>query len=201
MRPMPSAGKRRNPGGAKGLSRDTFAGACLMDITQLILDDHAEQRRLFSIIEQIDPAEVEALEAVWGRLSAFLDAHAEAEEQHFYPELLKLGEGANDAEDGTVEGETEDAIEDHNKLRDAVKAVARHKVGTPAWFEAVGEANVVNSKHMGEEERQGLTDFRVNADIKARHDLAVRFAAFEAEHITGVKPVNKNPEGYVEKHA
>ncbi|HBV12777.1 MAG TPA: cation-binding protein, partial [Brevundimonas sp.] len=89
-----------------------------MDITQLILDDHAEQRRLFSLIEQIDAKEVEALEAVWGRLSAFLDAHAEAEEQHFYPALLKLGEGANDAEDGTVEGETEDAIEDHNKLRD-----------------------------------------------------------------------------------
>ena len=171
-----------------------------MDITQLILDDHAEQRRLFSLIEQIDAKDVEALEAVWGRLSAFLDAHAEAEEQHFYPALLKLGEGANDAEDGTVEGETEDAIEDHNKLRDAVKAVARHEVGTPAWFEAVGEANVVNSKHMGEEERQGLTDFRLNADLKTRHELGVRYAAFQARHITGVKPVNKDPETYVEKH-
>ena len=171
-----------------------------MDITQLILDDHAEQRRLFAIIEQIDPQDVDALSAVWLRLSAFLDVHAEAEERFFYPELLKQGEGANDAEDGTVEGETEDAIEDHNKLRDAVKAVERHAVGTKAWFDAVGEANVVNSKHMGEEERQGLTDFRINADVAVRHDLAVRFAAFEAEHITGVKPVNKDPEGYVDKH-
>lgn len=115
-----------------------------------------------------------------------MDVHAEAEERFFYPELLKQGEGANDAEDGTVEGETEDAIEDHNKLRDAVKAVEKHKVGSKAWFDAVGEANVVNSKHMGEEERQGLTDFRMKADIAARHDLAVKFAAFEAEHITGV---------------
>ena len=172
-----------------------------MDITQLILDDHAEQRRLFSIIEQIDPKDTEALSAVWLRLSAFLDVHAEAEERFFYPELLKLGEGANDAEDGTVEGETEDAIEDHNKLRDAVKAVAQHKVGSKAWFEAVGEANVVNSKHMGEEERQGLTDFRLNADLKTRHELGVRFAAFTARHITGVKPVNKDPEAYIEKHS
>ena len=31
-------------------------------------------------------------------------------------------------------------------------------------------------------------------------DLAVRFAAFEAEHITGVKPVNKDPDAYVEAH-
>jgi hypothetical protein len=171
-----------------------------MDITQLILDDHAEQRRLFSIIEQIDPKDTEALSAVWGRLSAFLDVHAEAEERFFYPDLMKKGDGANDAEEGTVEGETEDAIEDHNKLRDAVKAVARHKVGTKAWFEAVGEANVVNSKHMGEEERQGLTDFRLNAGVAVRHDLAVKFAAFEATHITGVKPVNKDPETYIEKH-
>ena len=171
-----------------------------MDITQLILDDHAEQRRLFSIIEQIDRKDVEALTAVWSRLKAFLDVHAEAEERFFYPELLKLGEGANDAEDGTVEGETEDAIEDHNKLRDAVKAVEKHKVGTAAWIVAVGKANVVNSKHMGEEERQGLTDFRRNASLETRHDLAVRFAAFEADHITGVRPVNKDPETYIEKH-
>lgn len=171
-----------------------------MDITQLILDDHAEQRRLFSIIEQIDPGDTAALEAVWGRLSAFLDVHAEAEERFFYPELLKVGEAANDAEGDDAGPETEDAIEDHNKLRDAVKAVAAHKIGTPAWFEAVGKANVVNSKHMGEEERQGLTDFRLNADLETRHALAVRFAAFEAEHITGVRPVNKDPEAYVETH-
>ena len=115
-----------------------------MDITQLILDDHAEQRRLFAIIEQIDPKDTDALSAVWSRLSAFLDVHAEAEERFFYPELLKQGDGANDAEDGTVEGETEDAIEDHNKLRDAVKAVAAHAVGSRAWFDAVGAANIGN---------------------------------------------------------
>ena len=172
-----------------------------MDITQLILDDHAEQRRLFAIIEQIDPKDVDALSAVWLRLSAFLDVHAEAEERFFYPELLKLGEGANDAEDGTVEGETEDAIEDHNKLRDAVKAVEKYPVGTGAWIEAVGKANVVNSKHMGEEERQGLTDFRRHAPMETRHALAVQFAAFEAEHITGVKPVNKDPDAYIEAHS
>ena len=59
---------------------------------------------------------------------------------------------------------------------------------------------MVNSKHMGEEERQCLNDFRMNAPIKVRHDLAVQFAAFEAEHITGIKPVNKDPETYIEKH-
>ena len=172
-----------------------------MDICQLILDDHAEQRRLFGLIEQIDPTDTEALSAVWTRLAAFLDAHAEAEERHFYPDLLKKGEGANDADDGTVEGETDDAITDHNKLRDAVKAVEKHKVGSKAWIDAVGEANVVNSKHMGEEERQGLTDFRRSVSLEDRHDLGVKYAAFQARHITGVKPVNKDVDAYIEKHS
>ena len=52
-----------------------------MDITQLIIDDHHEQRRLFAILEQIDRTETAALSAVWDRLSAFLEVHAEAEEQ------------------------------------------------------------------------------------------------------------------------
>ena len=62
-----------------------------VDITQLILDDHHEQRRLFAILEQIDRSDTEALSAVWGRLAAFLEVHAAAEEAIFYPELLKVG--------------------------------------------------------------------------------------------------------------
>ena len=172
-----------------------------MDITQLILDDHAEQRRLFSIIEEIDSGDTAALTAVWGRLSALLDAHAEAEERFFYPELLKVGEAANDAEGSDAGPETVDAIADHNKIRNAVRAVGEHPVGGPDWVEAVGKANVVNSKHMGEEERQGLTDFRRHASLEVRHTLGVRFAAFAATHLTGVKPVNKDPASYVEANA
>ncbi|MEO9222740.1 MAG: hemerythrin domain-containing protein, partial [Mycobacteriaceae bacterium] len=79
-----------------------------MDITQLILDDHHEQRRLFAMLEQVDRSDTEALTAIWGRLAALLEVHAEAEEQYFYPELLRLGEGAGDKD--TPEAETDDAI-------------------------------------------------------------------------------------------
>ena len=62
-----------------------------MDITQLILDDHHEQRRRFALLEQVDRADTETLRAVWGRLAAFLELHAAAEEEIFYPELLRVG--------------------------------------------------------------------------------------------------------------
>jgi hemerythrin superfamily protein len=170
-----------------------------MDITQLIIDDHAEQRRLFALIEQMPPDDTAKLAAVWKHLAAFLETHAEAEEKFFYPALLKRGKGADDKDDAAEE--TEDAIEDHNKIRDAVAATHGLKVGSAAWFEAVAKANHANSDHMGEEERQGLTDFRINAPLKVRHDLAVEFIAFEAAHITGVKAVDKDPEAYIAKNS
>lgn len=168
-----------------------------MDITQLILDDHAEQRRLFAILEEIPRTETDKLAAVWKRLRALLDLHAEAEERHFYPTLLQLGKGGG----GTPpDDETEDAIDDHNEIRDAAAKVEQEDVGSDAWYAAVAECNKANGDHMAEEEREGLTRFREHVSLDERHALAVRFVAFEARHLTGVRPVDKDPEEYVREH-
>lgn len=170
-----------------------------MDITQLILDDDAEQRKLFAQIEQIDRSDKAALGAIWNRLRALLDSHAEAEERFFYPRLMEIGTGGGDAPSAAEE--TEDAIDDHNDIRDTGQAVDEHEVGSDAWFEAVNKCNEANSKHLAEEERQGLTDFRRHAPLAERHALAVRFAQFQAEHRMGVTPVDKDPERWVKEHA
>lgn len=170
-----------------------------MDICQLILDDHAEQRRLFAILEEIGPGDPEALAPVWARLKGLLDVHAEAEERFFYPDLLMVGKGANDADDAA--DETKDAIEDHNDIRDTGEKVDAQAIGSDRWFTALGACNLANSKHMAEEERQGLTDFRIHATRERRHQLATKFAAFEAAHLLGLKPVDKDPDGYVKEHS
>jgi hypothetical protein len=166
-----------------------------MDITQLILDDHHEQRRLFAILEQVGRADTGTLSAVWERLSSFLELHAAAEEEIFYPELLQVGVGAGRTD--RVEDETLDAIHDHNDIRDTIAAVAGQEVGSDEWYAAVAAVNLANSDHMAEEEREGLTDFRRLARLQLRHDLAVAFAAFEARHFAGVPPVDKDPATYV----
>jgi len=166
-----------------------------VDITQLILDDHAEQRRLFAILEQLDPADTESLSAVWDRLATFLELHAAAEEAIFYPALLRVGVRAGRA--AGAEDEKLDAIHDHNDIRDAAVAVAGHQVGTGSGCAAVAAANLANSDHMAEEEREGLTDFRRLASLQLRHDLAVSFIAFDARNYAGVPPVDKDPAGYV----
>ena len=169
-----------------------------MDITRLIQDDHHEQRRLFALIDDIPDSDIAALTAVWARLRALLDAHAEAEERFFYPELLKIGRGAGDSPSAT--DETRDAIKDHNEIRDAGSAVDKCKRGTHEWRSAVAAANKANSDHMAEEERQGLADFRQHASLELRQTLGIRFAEFEANHLTGVRPVDKDPDEYIREN-
>jgi Hemerythrin HHE cation binding domain len=166
-----------------------------MDITQLILDDHHEQRRRFAILEQIDGADVQSLSDIWARLAVFLEVHAAAEEAIFYPELVRLAIGPQPL--GSAEPETIDAIYDHNEIRDAIAAVAGHRVGSPGWRDAVADVNRANGDHMAEEEREGLTDFRRRVSLAERHSLAVSFVAFEARNFAGIRPVDKDPEAYV----
>jgi hypothetical protein len=70
-------------------------------------------------------------------------------------------------------------------------------VGSDGWYDAIAAVNVANGDHMAEEEREGLTDFRRFAGLQLRHELGLRFATFEARHITGVQPVDKDPAAYV----
>ncbi|HVD22046.1 MAG TPA: hemerythrin domain-containing protein [Lapillicoccus sp.] len=170
-----------------------------MDITEVILHQHGEQRRMFSMLEEWPRDDNDGLKALWKRLEILLEVHAEAEERFFYPELVKLGKGAGDAD--SVEEEVEDAIKDHNEIREAIRAVRRSAAGSEGWWKAVTEANLANSDHMAEEERQDLTDFRQQTELELRHEIAVQFLRFEAEHwSTGVKPVDKDPEEFVEQN-
>lgn len=169
-----------------------------MDITRQILDDHDRQRRMFADLDDVDPGDTESLRSLWQRLATFLEVHAEAEEEIFYPELLKVGRGATDAD--SAEEETEDAISDHNAIRDAIADAAGHDVGSAGWWAAVADAREANSDHMGEEERQGLADFRRHADVQTRHQLGVRFATYETVHAGGVEAQDHDPQQYIDEH-
>lgn len=170
-----------------------------MDITEVILHQHMEQRRMFAMLQEYPRDDTEGLAAIWKRLQILLETHAEAEERYFYPELLRLGTGAGDAE--SADEEVEDAIKDHNDIRDAIRKVARCKAGSDAWWTAVTDCDLHNSEHMAEEERQDLADFRQRTSLELRHEIAVAFLRYESiKAATGIPPKDKDPKGYVSKH-
>ncbi|WP_051342800.1 hemerythrin domain-containing protein [Pseudonocardia spinosispora] len=165
------------------------------DITRLILDHHEQFRREFALLDELQAAEsapAADLARVWEPLADLLDVHAIAEEEIFYPQLLRKGDDARE--------ETLDAIGDHNDIRDAVHDAARQPTGSDAWWQAVGRARVANDEHMAEEEREGLADFRRNAASGLREALGRRFREFTARH-QGARDLDtsdKDPERYVE---
>lgn len=169
-----------------------------MDITETILHQHMEQRRMFAMLDEIPRDDVETLEGIWTRLQILLENHADAEERFFYPHLLKLGTGGADAD--SVEEEVEDAIKDHNKIRDAIRKASAPEVGSKAWFEAVTRCRIENDDHMAEEERQDLADFRLHASLELRHEIAVEFLRFESQHAAaGISPRDRDPDEYIEQ--
>ena len=164
-----------------------------MDITELILDDHHRQRQAFARLDEVARDDTERLGLLWGELAQFLEVHAAAEEATFYPALLRLADP-----DGE---ETADAIGDHDDIRDAVAESARQPVGSEAWWKAVGDARSANTEHMGEEEDEGLADFRRHADLETRHRVGLAFEAAKTEPLRDrLDESNKDPQEYVEQH-
>lgn len=162
------------------------------DITALILDDHHAFRRGFARLDDAGD-DVDALRAIWEPLAAHLEIHAEAEEAILYPHLLKRG----DPED--AEEETEDAIRDHNKIRDAIVQARKHPVGSDEWWAAVWQARTENSEHLAEEEDEALPDFRKHASMELRAALGARWLRFYGEHPCGMglRVRDKDPEKYI----
>ena len=120
-------------GGPSGLAEMT-------DVTRLVLLDHETLRRHFADLDDAQASgQLSAITAAWKPLADLLDLHAETEEQVFYPELLAVGTHAED--------ETEDAIDDHNKIRDAVRDAASREPGSAEWWEAIGRARGEQQAH------------------------------------------------------
>ena len=169
----------------------------MADITELILADHNWFRQQFARLDDLQEQTAEnqtALERIWRPLGDKLDVHAYIEEMIFYPQLLKRG--ADDPE-----GETLDAIGDHNDIRDGVRDANAARVGTEPWWAAVGRTRVANDDHMSEEEREGLSDFRRHAPIGLREALGQQYREFMDTHPTtkGLPIVDRDPQTYVDE--
>jgi hypothetical protein len=167
----------------------------MADITMLILGDHDWFREQFARLDELQaqaPVNRRALERVWRPLADKLDVHAYIEEKIFYPQLLKRG--ADDPE-----GETLDAIGDHNEIRDGVRDANAAGIASDEWWAAVGRTRLANDNHMGEEEREGLADFRRHAPAGLRESLGRQYREFMAQHRTtkGLLIVDRDPEAYV----
>jgi len=167
------------------------------DITDLILDAHGDFRRRFVELWDLRASgDTDALAAAWQPLANLLEVHASAEEGILYPVLLK--KGSDEAPE-----ETNDAIGDHNEIRDAIRATSGLETGSDAWWQTVLECRKANDEHLAEEERDVIPDFREHSDEALRSRLGAQWVAFHVQHraARGISGEDIDPEEYVAENS
>jgi Hemerythrin HHE cation binding domain len=162
-------------------------------VTDLIRTDHDWFRAHFAAVENARD-DIDMLTALWTELAARLEVHAAAEEALFYPRLLK--------DDSDAVEDTEDAIRDHNDIRDAIRDAQQHSVGDEGWWNGVHATDKANTEHMEEEQEGPLREFDEFASPEEQAEVAASFAAFEIEHAgaRGISIEDKDPKRYIEEN-
>ncbi len=144
------------------------------DITVVIEREHEALRRQFRDLKRDSGAGAGEVEQAWRALVQLLEIHASGEEVLLYPHLVKA------VEDGAEE--SQEAVHDHNHIRDSLRAVERHPVGTDSWWAAIELARRVNEDHLREEEQTILPSFRRNVPRHRREELGQQWVLFHQEH-------------------
>ena len=162
-------------------------------VTDVIRTDHNWFRAQFAAVRKARD-DTDTLARLWADLSAQLEVHAAAEETLFYPRLLK--------DDRDAVEDTEDAIRDHNDIRDGIRDAGEHAIGDTGWWQGVDATDKANTEHMEEEEAGPLQEFDTAASAGEQAELAASFAAFERDHagLRGITVEDKDPERYIEEN-
>jgi iron-sulfur cluster repair protein YtfE (RIC family) len=172
----------------------------IADITELIVLEHERFRRrflgLWDLRHADDDVAVQVALSAWRSLADLLEVHATAEEEIFYPELLTRG-----GDEATAE--TDDAVHDHNDIRDAIRAAQQAPAGTDDWWDAILACRTANDEHLAEEERDVLPDFREHSDEQLRRQLGARWAAFHEAHrgARGISGDDVDVDAYIAEQA
>jgi len=142
------------------------------DVVDLILDDHRAFEELLRRVRDATEDRAAARDA----LAALLVAHAEAEETHVYPALVRT--------EAVDEEEAEHGRHEHFEGHEALLALLEvDDVNDEDFGEAVEELTKALSHHIDEEEREILNPARTEVEDAQRAELGRRFAAERARHL------------------
>jgi hypothetical protein len=74
----------------------------------------------------------------------------------------------------------QEAIADHDDIREALGEASVHHVGSALWWRAVRAALAVSADHVDREERGVLADWQLRSTMSQRRELGRQWSAFIA---------------------
>jgi hypothetical protein len=147
----------------------------MAEIIELILSDHERILRLQTALSDVaryyrHTGSAWALASIWDRLAALIEIHTEAEEEICY--LAMFGTSAPGLE------QMQEAIADHDDIREAFGEARLQPVGSAGWWRAVKAALSTWIEQIDREEQGVLADFARRAGRAQREKLARQWSAF-----------------------
>lgn len=151
--------------------------AGISEIGELIFAEHARILRLFAALDGLarrgEPAVAHlALDQIWRRLASLLEVHCRAEEEVCFPLVFGGGPAALSY--------VEEAIADHDDLREAVAEAQLLEVGSSRWWQVVAAARAACTRHFASEERGPLAQVCGSMPPETSKILVRRWTAFAA---------------------
>lgn len=168
-----------------------------VDITDVILRQHDEQRRMFAMLEEWPRDDHEGLAAVWKRLEILLETHAEAEE----PLLLPRACCASARAAPTPSPSTRRSRTRSRTTTTSARRCARSGAAAPGPTRGGRPSSTPTSTTATTWARRSARTSPTSASGRAsslRHEIAVQFLRYEAVRwAEGITPKDKDPERYV----
>lgn len=115
-----------------------------MDIYTRLKEDHENQRRLLDALSQTEGASTERRK-LWNDTKIELEAHASAEEQTLYAELMAHANGSDKARHSVAE---------HKEASDLIAELDEIDMSSPAWLQKLKHLKDRIEHHVDEEEQE-----------------------------------------------
>ncbi len=136
-----------------------------MDIHTRLKQDHDRHRQLATQIAETSGASDERRH-LWQEFRADVEAHANAEEQTFYAEILESPDAQEKARH---------SIAEHEEASGLVEKVEQCEMSSPAWLQHFKTLREELEHHMEEEEDEVFPLARGVLDDRSAKSLATRF--------------------------
>ena len=115
-----------------------------MNIFEALRESHDRQRRYADAVIQTSGDTPERVEA-YKRLKSELQAHATAEERHFYIPLMEFDNGVD---------LSRHAISEHHEMDEMMEALDATEMSSPSWLATAKKLSEKVHHHLKEEEQK-----------------------------------------------
>ncbi|MEM8771579.1 MAG: hemerythrin domain-containing protein [Pseudomonadota bacterium] len=136
-----------------------------MDIYERLIEDHDRQRRFCDILEKTE-GDSDGRSEIWSKLKVELEAHASAEEQTFYAELIQQPEA-------TEMGRH--SIHEHQEMTKLISNLDDKEFANTGWLPTFKKLAHKVRHHLDEEEKEIFVVARKVIDDSTAKELATAF--------------------------